>query len=121
MKTHTQYFFENLIGDWSFSREISLQGSITGQASFKQREAYTLDYREEGIWQFRTDKNFAVFKEYQYRYDPALDKISVYFQDTEKLFLQLILRLQVTQKDNIFVSLIIISLSTIFPTKTILA
>ncbi len=90
MKFQTQRIFENLKGDWDFHRVLSKNGIVKGVAHFKDISKYILNYREEGLWELENHKTYAVFKEYQYQYNPSSDKISVYFlQEPKKIFLEI--------------------------------
>ncbi len=75
--------FERLKGNWTFQRILPENGLVKGSAEFKEIKPGILNYREQGVWR-RPDQSFAISKDYQYRYDPEIDQISVYFIDQEK-------------------------------------
>jgi hypothetical protein len=69
--------FNSLAGQWKFERIIENQGQADGNAAFNMQSSGNLLYREEGIYQSQTEKQYRIFREYLYSCQN--NQISVYF------------------------------------------
>jgi hypothetical protein len=76
--------FERLLGRWSFVREISGHGSMTGLATFEGVDANYAVYRESG--ELRLQGGETLRAEQRYVYAKVEDGFAVYFHDTGELF-----------------------------------
>jgi hypothetical protein len=76
--------FERLLGRWSFVREISGQGAMTGTATFEGVDANCAVYRESG--ELRLNGGERLRAQQRYVYAKEEDGFTVYFHDTGELF-----------------------------------
>jgi hypothetical protein len=76
--------FERLLGRWSFVREISGQGSMTGAATFERVDANCAEYRESG--ELRLKGGQTLRAEQRYVYAKVEGGFTVCFHDTGELF-----------------------------------
>jgi hypothetical protein len=80
------HLFDRLIGHWTFKREISGQGSMSGTASFTLTTPDRAAYQESGKLKLQTGQ--ALHAEQQYLYDRTTTGFTISFV-TGKLFLDL--------------------------------
>ena len=77
-------FFDGLMGDWQFEREITGNGAMVGVASFTLLAADRAAYRETGTLTLIDGKILKA--ERRYLYERAKGGFAIYFADTEEIF-----------------------------------
>jgi hypothetical protein len=77
-------FFNRLMGNWQFEREITGQGTMVGVAFFELLTADRAEYRETGTLTLIDGKTLRA--ERRYIYERATAGFAVYFADTDELF-----------------------------------
>jgi len=76
--------FDRLLGRWSFAREISGQGSMTGVATFDAVSDGRAEYRESGELSLVSGERLRA--EQRYVYERADGGFAVYLHATNELF-----------------------------------
>ncbi len=79
--------FDHLIGRWTFARQISGQGSMSGTASFSLITPSRAEYRESGALKLNTGPTLQA--EQQYLYERTATGFTIHFIPSGKLFLDL--------------------------------
>jgi hypothetical protein len=81
------HLFDRLIGQWTFERTISGQGSMSGTASFTLITPDLAAYRESGALKLNTGQ--ALHAEQQYLYERTETGFTIRFIPSDKIFLDL--------------------------------
>jgi hypothetical protein len=83
----TRHLFDHLIGQWTFHREISNQGTMSGTASFTLINPDRAAYEESGELKLNTGQTLHAQQHYFYQRTEA--GFSVHFVPSGDLFLNL--------------------------------
>ncbi|HWC83180.1 MAG TPA: DUF6314 family protein [Pseudonocardiaceae bacterium] len=70
-----QRLFAGLAGDWTLTRDLPDNGSMTGTARFREFEPAVLHYREDGTLVLPGGRSLEVYREYHYRLEEGQIRI----------------------------------------------